>query len=47
MTKGKLSYEAPELEIVEIDEDDIIVTSSGGDADGGGWTGPGDGDDEW
>lgn len=39
MAKGKLSYEKPELEIIEIDEDDVIITSSGTDNDSGGWTG--------
>lgn len=45
MAKGKLSYEKPELEIIEIDEEDVIITS--GDADGGGWTEPDDNDGGW
>ena len=36
MAKGKLSYEKPDLEIIEIDEEDVIITS--GDSDDGGWT---------
>jgi hypothetical protein len=45
MTMGKLSYEKPKLEIIEIDEKDVIITS--GDADGGGWTKPDDNDGGW
>lgn len=45
MAKGKLSYEKPELEIIEIDEDDVIVTS--GDSDGGGWTEPDEEEEFW
>ena len=41
---GKLSYERPKLEIIEIDEKDVIITS--GDADFGGWT-DGDNDGSW
>ena len=46
MAKGKLSYEKPELEIIEIDEDDVIVTSGDSDS-GGGWTDPDYNDGGW
>jgi hypothetical protein len=47
MTMGKLSYEKPKLEIIEIDEKDVIITSSGTDSDFGGWTDGEDNDGGW